>query len=61
MNVASYRPRNPGHDYYGRGIYLVTNSDYSRFHNLNKIAADICAFNGDAKIVMITGKITQKK
>lgn len=20
----SYRPRNPGHDYYGRGIYLVT-------------------------------------
>ena len=24
MNAASYRPRNPGHDYYGRGIYLVT-------------------------------------
>ena len=20
----SYRPRNPGHDYYGRGVYLVT-------------------------------------
>lgn len=24
MNGLSYRPRNPGHDYYGRGIYLVT-------------------------------------
>ena len=24
MNDASYRPRNPGHDYYGRGTYLVT-------------------------------------
>ncbi len=24
MNSASYRPRNPGHDYYGRGTYLVT-------------------------------------
>ena len=24
MNNTSYRPRNPGHDYYGRGIYLVT-------------------------------------
>ena len=24
MNDASYRPRNPGHDYYGCGTYLVT-------------------------------------
>ena len=24
MNGASYRPRNPGHDYHGRGTYLVT-------------------------------------
>jgi len=24
MNVTSYRPRNPGHNYYGRGTYLVT-------------------------------------
>ena len=24
MNTATYRPRNPGHDYYGCGIYLVT-------------------------------------
>ncbi|MBQ9474281.1 MAG: hypothetical protein IJU81_07725 [Bacteroidales bacterium] len=22
--ASSYRPRNPGHDYYGRGVYLVT-------------------------------------
>ncbi len=24
MPVSPYRPRNPGHDYYGRGVYLVT-------------------------------------
>ena len=24
MTTGSYRPRNPGHDYYGRGVYLVT-------------------------------------
>lgn len=24
MNTASYRPRNPGHDYYGKGTYLIT-------------------------------------
>ena len=24
MNTPSYRPRNPGHDYYGRGTYLIT-------------------------------------
>lgn len=24
MEVSSYRPRNPGHDYFGRGTYLIT-------------------------------------
>lgn len=24
MIASSYRPRNPGHDYYGRGTYLIT-------------------------------------
>lgn len=24
MMTSAYRPRNPGHDYYGRGTYLVT-------------------------------------
>lgn len=24
MITTSYRPRNPGHDYYGRGVYLIT-------------------------------------
>lgn len=24
MEMSSYRPRNPGHDYYGRGTYLIT-------------------------------------
>jgi hypothetical protein len=125
MEVSSYRPRNSGHDYYGRGTYLVTlvvsgrerllsrfvtnagskdlagrehleltplgglvqkawqqipdrqlahgnmvmvlapwdldkmdsvngipqDSDYSRFHNLNTLAAEICAFDGEAKII----------
>lgn len=26
-------------------------TDYSRFHNLNTLAAEICAFNGDARIL----------
>lgn len=26
-------------------------TDYSRFHNLNTLAAEICAFNGEAKII----------
>lgn len=30
---------------------IPADSDYSRFHNLNNIAADICAFTGDAKII----------
>lgn len=121
MKTTSYRPRNPGHDYYGIGTYLITlvvrgrkplfgrlgndaahpemqlsplgeavqqawkqiperqrfdacangsllvlapweldsmeavngvpsDSDYSRFHNLNNLAAEICSFNGEAKI-----------
>lgn len=28
-----------------------SDTDYSRFHNLNKLAAEICAFNGNAKII----------
>ena len=31
---------------------VPSDSDYSRFHNLNVLAAEICAFNGDAKIMM---------
>ncbi len=30
---------------------IPTNSDYSRFHNLNNLAAEICRFDGDAKII----------
>ena len=99
MVNTSYRPRNPGHDYYGRGTYLITvvvsgrspllgvlgddakrpqvvlsplgqavkqaweideiapvngvpsRTDYSRFHSLNTLAAEICAFNGNASII----------
>ena len=30
---------------------VPSDSDYSRFHNLNTLAAEICAFNGEAKII----------
>lgn len=30
---------------------VPADSDYSRFHNLNVLAAEICAFNGDARIM----------
>ncbi len=39
MEALSYRPRNAGHDYYGRGTYLIT------------LAAEISTFNGEAKII----------
>ena len=29
---------------------VPSDSDYSRFHNLNTLAAEICTFNGEAKI-----------
>ena len=31
---------------------VPSDSDYSRFHNLNVLAAEICAFNGEAKIIV---------
>ena len=30
---------------------IPKDSDYSRFHNLNTLAAEICAFDGEAKII----------
>jgi REP element-mobilizing transposase RayT len=30
---------------------IPQDSDYSRFHNLNTLAAEICAFDGEAKII----------
>ena len=30
---------------------VPADSDYSRFHNLNVLAAEICAFNGEARII----------
>ena len=30
---------------------IPADSDYSRFHNLNTLAAEICAFDGEAKII----------
>ena len=30
---------------------MRSDTDYSRFHHLNEIAADICSFNGEAVII----------
>ena len=30
---------------------VPSDTDYSRFHNLNTLAAEICAFDGDARIL----------
>ena len=40
MPVSPYRPRNPGHDYYGRGVYLVTLVVSGRQPLLSTFAAD---------------------
>ncbi len=40
-----------GLDAMGRVGSVPADSDYSRFHNLNTLAAEICAFDGSAKIV----------
>ena len=31
--------------------HVPADSDYSRFHNLNTLAAEICTFEGEAKII----------
>ena len=38
-------------DAMGRVGSVPADSDYSRFHNLNTLAAEICAFDGSARIV----------
>ena len=30
---------------------VPADTDYSRFHNMNNLAAEICTFNGNAKIL----------
>ena len=31
---------------------VPSDSNYSRFHNLNTLAAEICSFSGDARIII---------
>lgn len=38
-------------DTMGAVDYVPADSDYSRFHNLNTLAAEICSFNGEARIM----------
>ena len=38
-------------DTMGDVAHVPSDSDYSRFHNLNTLAADICSFDGEAKII----------
>ncbi len=40
MAVSPYRPRNPGHDYYSHGVYLVTLVVSGRYPLLASFAAD---------------------
>lgn len=40
MVTASYRPRNPGHDYYGKGTYLITLVVSGREPLLSRLAGD---------------------
>ena len=41
MEVSSYRPRNPGHDYYGRGTYLITLVVSGRESLLSRFVTDV--------------------
>ncbi len=41
MEVSSYRPRNPGHDYYGRGTYLITLVVNGRESLLSRFVNDV--------------------
>ena len=41
MESSSYRPRNTGHDYYGRGTYLITLVVSGREHLLSHFVADL--------------------
>jgi hypothetical protein len=34
---------------------VPADTDYSRFHNLNKLAAEMCSFTGFAKIIKDNG------
>ena len=40
---SAYRPRNPGHDYYGRGTYLITLVVSGRAHLLSHFVTDSVA------------------
>ena len=41
MITTSYRPRNPGHDYYGRGTYLITLVVSERLPLLGRLGEDV--------------------
>jgi len=41
MEVSSYRPRNAGHDYYGRGTYLITLVVSGRESLLSRFVTDV--------------------
>ena len=41
MITTSYRPRNPGHDYYGAGTYLITLVVSGRAPLLGRLGDDV--------------------
>ena len=40
-------------DQMGTVANVPSNTDYSRFHNLNNLATEVCDFSGNAKIVRL--------
>jgi len=38
----------------GTKISIAADSDYSQFHNLNTLAAELCAFDGEARIIPLS-------
>ena len=50
MINSAYRPRNPGHNYYGRGVYLITRVVCGRESLLSKFVTEL----GHEKIVLST-------
>ena len=52
--TSTYRPRNPGHDYYGRGTYLITLVVSGRAHLLSHFVTD-CGHESSHNPVAVLG------
>ena len=62
MRRSPYRPRNPGHDYYGRGTYLITLVVSGRERLLSQLSSmGIDALkNGNALVLTPLGEVVEQ-